>query len=176
MWHLHDTGTVDRCLSPLHIVCLRGQSWRARLIRSPTHSHQQHVAELKCLNRRLEVSLETINARSQGPAPPPLQAVTKGMHLNARRRDNGHKGRLEEFGLMTPKEGGEQQTEAAQTKWRSVGRGPRRDGACFCSFRFWVGGWILRMIPRLQAHSTIFIGIKREIPIKKCREHLFINH
>lgn len=28
-------------------------------------------------------------------------------------RDKGHKGRLEEFGLMTPKEGGEQQTETA---------------------------------------------------------------
>lgn len=142
MWHLHDTGTVDSRLSLLHIVCLRGQSWRARLIKNPTHSHQQHVAELKFLNRRLEVSLETINACSQSPAPPPLQAGTKGMHLNARRRDNGHKGRLEEFGLMTPKEGGEQQTETAQTKWRSVGWGARRNGARLCFFRFWVGGWI----------------------------------
>lgn len=36
--------------------------------------------------------------------------------------------------------------------------GGRRNGTRLCSF-FWVGGLILGMIPRLQAHATIFIGI-----------------
>lgn len=74
------------------------------LIKSPRpfNANKQHAAELKFLNRRWSCHLRGCCSQCSLPSTPPLTpASTKETHLKGRRRDNGHKGRLEEFGFAT---------------------------------------------------------------------------